>query len=203
MPFSPMAQSFGLCGTRSSHERCQKWLGIMVTGRSTYITPYIPFFSFLNSCHIECLLIVYHPVSMKLGEENRRIKAARASGDSLPDRPPSRAASVDDEASIIAEPTKANSSCGACRTRESEVWWKAPKGLVTNVLCDNCGISWRKYADLNVRPFREETISKGGKNADKREGTPLTAPAPKRARVSILCSCAFRVFLPCLVFLNP
>ena len=158
---------------------------------------------FPNSCHIECLLIVYHPVSMKLGEENRRIKAARASGDSLPDRPPSRAASVDDEASIIAEPTKANSSCGACRTRESEVWWKAPKGLVTNVLCDNCGISWRKYADLNVRPFREETISKGGKNADKREGTPLTAPAPKRARVSILCSCAFRVFLPCLVFLNP
>ncbi|KAK7685733.1 hypothetical protein QCA50_011078 [Cerrena zonata] len=125
-----------------------------------------------------------HWKNMKLGEENRRIKAARASGLSLPDRPPSRAASVDDEASIIAEPTKANSSCGACRTRESEVWWKAPKGLVTNVLCDNCGISWRKYADLNVRPFREETISKTGKSADKREGTPLAGPAAKRARTS-------------------
>lgn len=141
------------------------------------------FFNSSIACHL----------SMKLGEENRRIKAARASGLSLLDRPPSRAASVDDEASIIAEPTKGNSSCGACRTRESDVWWKAPKGLVTNVLCDNCGISWRKYADLNVRPFREETISKGGKNADKREGTPLAGPAAKRARVSSLSSCAIWV----------
>ena len=72
-------------------------------------------------------------------------------------------------------------SCGACRTRESETWWKAPKGLASNVLCDNCGISWRKYADLNVRPFREETISK---KTEKREGTPMNGNSTKRARVS-------------------
>ncbi|CAL1714076.1 unnamed protein product [Somion occarium] len=123
-----------------------------------------------------------HWKNMKLGEENRRIKAARASGLSMLARPPSRAGSAEEDSSIIAEPTKGNASCGACRTRESDNWWKAPKGLVTNVLCDNCGISWRKYADLNVRPFREETISKHTKGADKREGTPLTGPAAKRAR---------------------
>ena len=120
---------------------------------------------------------------MKLGEENRRIKAARQSGLSMPERPPSRAeASDDDEGSVIKDVSKAHPSCGACRTRESDMWWKAPKGLPTNVLCDNCGLSWRKYADLNVRPFREETISKT-KPGDKREGAPLNGNNSKRARV--------------------
>lgn len=93
----------------------------------------------------------------------------------------------DDEGSVATEHMRTDNSCGACRTRESETWWKAPKALAlaTNVLCDNCGISWRKYADLNVRPFRDETISKV-KPAEKREGTPLAAPNSKRPRVSSL-----------------
>ncbi|KAI0071159.1 hypothetical protein K474DRAFT_1712701 [Panus rudis PR-1116 ss-1] len=124
-----------------------------------------------------------HWKNEKLGEENKRIKEARASGREVPDRPPSRAGSEDDS-SIVTEPSKGNNSCGACRTRESEVWWKAPKGLVTNVLCDNCGISWRKYADLNVRPFREEPVTTKGKGADKREGTPLNGPSAKRTKTS-------------------
>lgn len=95
--------------------------------------------------------------------------------------PPSRAASPDEEGSVVREP-RSNVSCGACRTRESETWWKAPKGLPTSVLCDNCGLSWRKYADLNVRPVREEALKKSG---DKREGTPLIGPSVKRAKVSI------------------
>ena len=121
--------------------------------------------------------------SSKLGEENVRIKAARASGKKLP---PAATIISDDEGSFVTDVPRGGYSCGACRTRESEAWWKAPKGLPSSVLCDNCGISWRKYADLNVRPFREETISK---KADKREGTPLSAPAGKRARVS----CAIRI----------
>ncbi|KAJ3483064.1 hypothetical protein NLI96_g6566 [Meripilus lineatus] len=125
-----------------------------------------------------------HWKNMKLGEENRRIKAARQSGLSIPERPPSRAeASDDDEGSVIKDVSKAHPSCGACRTRESDMWWKAPKGLPTNVLCDNCGLSWRKYADLNVRPFREETISKT-KPGDKREGAPLNGNNSKRARTN-------------------
>ncbi|EPT02944.1 hypothetical protein FOMPIDRAFT_101265 [Fomitopsis schrenkii] len=120
--------------------------------------------------------------SMKLGEENVRIKAARRSGRAeLPD-PPSRPASPDEEGSIVKELTRGNNSCGCCRTRESDVWWKAPKGLPTNILCDNCGVSWRKYADLNVRPMREELVDKN--KVTKREGTPLNGPSAKRAKTT-------------------
>ena len=95
----------------------------------------------------------------------------------------------DDEGSIVTE-LKKNQSCGACRTRESEVWWKAPKGLPTGVLCDNCGLSWRKYADLNVRPMREEVgPAAKAKAENKREGTPLNGPSAKRAKVGCLSVC--------------
>ena len=85
----------------------------------------------------------------------------------------------------MTELKKGHSSCGACRTRESDTWWKAPKGLATNVLCDSCGLAWRKYADLNVRPIREDPLTKNNNKAgDKREGTPLNGNANKRAKVS-------------------
>lgn len=91
----------------------------------------------------------------------------------------------DDEGSIVSQPSK-TPSCGACRTRESNVWWKAPKGLPTSVLCETCGTNWRKYADLNVRPVREESLptSKSRGGIEKREGTPLAGPSAKKARVS-------------------
>ncbi|KAI0923517.1 hypothetical protein AcV5_009037 [Taiwanofungus camphoratus] len=124
-----------------------------------------------------------HWKNRKLGEENANIKAARAGAGTESLQPPSRAASPDNEGSIVKDITRSNSSCGACRTRESETWWKAPKGLPTNVLCENCGISWRKYADLNVRPVREDAIAKT-KNGEKREGTPLHGPHAKRAKTA-------------------
>ncbi|TFY51302.1 hypothetical protein EVJ58_g10639 [Rhodofomes roseus] len=121
-------------------------------------------------------------ISMKLGEENARIKAARLSGRTDLLLPVSRAPSPDEEGSIVKALPRGHNSCGCCRTRESAVWWKAPKGLPTNILCDNCGVSWRKYADLNVRPLREELIDKT--KVAKREGTPLSAPSAKRAKTA-------------------
>jgi hypothetical protein len=97
--------------------------------------------------------------------------------------------SVDDsdsEGSIVRAPSKAHSSCGACRTRDTKLWWKAPKGLPTPVLCDACGISWRKYADLNhLRPIREEAAAAKQGKAEKREGTPLPGSNSKRVKVSV------------------
>jgi hypothetical protein len=132
---------------------------------------------------------------MKLGEETRRLKNAgpppapiRAQYKSLAEASSGQhVGHSDDEASIIAQPSK-TPSCGACRTRESKTWWKAPKGLPTNILCDTCGTNWRKYADLNVRPLREESVPTA-KIREKREGTPLAGPSTKRPRVSgaILC----------------
>ncbi|KAF8909530.1 hypothetical protein CPB85DRAFT_1221968 [Mucidula mucida] len=94
----------------------------------------------------------------------------------------------DDDTSIIVRPSKAP-SCGACRVRDSKAWWKAPKGLATNFLCDTCGKNWRKYADLNVRSVREESVptskAAAARASDKREGTPLTGPSVKRSRTSV------------------
>jgi hypothetical protein len=53
------------------------------------------------------------------------------------------------------------------------------------VLCDTCGVNWRKYADINVRPVREESVGMGKGEVGKRGGTPLVGPATKRARVSV------------------
>lgn len=140
--------------------------------------------------------------SAKVGEENLRIIELGA-----PPKPISRqyltpeeandgqrVGLSEDEGSVVSQSSK-SPSCGACRTRESKTWWKAPKGLATNILCDSCGTSWRKYADLNVRPVREESLPLGKvrPTTEKREGTPLSGPSVKRARV-----CAFIIcFLGC------
>ncbi|KAI0794573.1 hypothetical protein C8Q74DRAFT_1366004 [Fomes fomentarius] len=126
-----------------------------------------------------------HWKNSKLKEENIRIRAARANGvDEKQEASVREPTPDDDEGSIVTELKKGHSSCGACRTRESDVWWKAPKGLPTNILCDSCGLSWRKYADLTVRPIREDPLSKA-KTGDKREGTPVNgAPSSKRAKTA-------------------
>lgn len=92
---------------------------------------------------------------------------------------------LDEEGSIVRTAGK-NFSCGACRTKETTKWWRAPRGLSSSVLCDNCGTSWRKYADLNpLRPVREEAMAAKAKTtAEKREGTPLSAPANKRLKAT-------------------
>lgn len=131
-------------------------------------------------------------ISSKLKDENKRLRTKGP-----PPKPVNRqyvseaersgglhVGLSDDEGSIVAQPSK-SPSCGACRTRESTTWWKAPKGLPTNILCDSCGTNWRKYADLNVRPVREESVpTTKSKAIEKREGTPLAGPSSKRARVS-------------------
>jgi len=87
----------------------------------------------------------------------------------------------------VRTPSKAHASCGACRTRDTKLWWKAPKGLPTPVLCDACGISWRKYADLNhLRPIREEAAAAKQGKAEKREGTPLAGSNTKRVKVRVV-----------------
>ncbi|KAI0730597.1 hypothetical protein C8Q76DRAFT_832983 [Earliella scabrosa] len=125
-----------------------------------------------------------HWKNSKLKEENVRIRAARANGieekleSSLHDQ-----TEDDDNSSTVTEvKKKGHNHCAACRTRESETWWKAPRGLPTSILCDQCSESWRKYADLNVRLPREEPLPKA--KIDKREGTPLNGPSTKRAKTA-------------------
>lgn len=135
-----------------------------------------------------------HWKSAKLGEENRRFKKHGPTPKpvnrqyiSVAEREGGLHVGLhDDEGSIVAQPSK-SPSCGACRTRDSKVWWKAPKGLPSNVLCEQCGSNWRRYADLNVRPLRDDSVpSTKSKAIEKREGTPLAGPSVKRPRVSLI-----------------
>ncbi|EAU90390.2 ZNF1 [Coprinopsis cinerea okayama7 len=131
-----------------------------------------------------------HWKNSKLKEENKRLKTSgppakpihRQYRSAAERSDGQRVGLGDDEGSIVAQPSK-SPSCGACRTRESPQWWKAPKGLPTNILCETCGTNWRKYADLNVRPIREESLpTSKAKTSEKREGTPPAGPSAKRAR---------------------
>ncbi|KAI0259433.1 hypothetical protein BC834DRAFT_833552 [Gloeopeniophorella convolvens] len=118
-----------------------------------------------------------HWKNMKLGEEHRRRLTRR------PSLPPAPTDDSDSEGSVVRTPGPR--TCGACRTRESRLWWRAPKGLPSGVLCDACGVSWRKYADLNhLRPVREEAAAKTQARTEKREGTPLGSTGAKRAKTA-------------------
>lgn len=170
MAYQRMAPSFAQSETRSGRDQSMKSSSTMASGRGTF--PY-------HARHVRSSRCV---ISSKLCEENARIRAGFVvkKEDSL---------MLDDEGSIVKQPTKGNAHCAACRTKESSTWWKAPKGLSTNILCDACGMCWRKYADLNVRTVREDppVSVKVKVNESKRDGTPLAAPPAKRARVSTLC----------------
>ncbi|KAK7056506.1 putative PHD type zinc finger protein with BAH domain-containing protein [Paramarasmius palmivorus] len=136
-----------------------------------------------------------HWKNQKLGEEHRRppppqpIYARYASSSS-----PSQTIGPSSDSDVESPPTTKPPSCGACRTRESKSWWKAPKGLQSNLLCETCGTNWRKYADLNVRPVREESLpaksrtgaggGSGERGGEKREGTPLSGPVAKKVKVT-------------------
>ncbi|KAJ8516508.1 hypothetical protein ONZ45_g6213 [Pleurotus djamor] len=129
----------------------------------------------------------------QLGIENRRILRQ-----GRPSKPPvkqykniseannGQQVGLSDDESSLCDQSDAPLLCGACRTRESDVWWKAPKHISADALCDTCGMNWRKYADLNVRPSREESLpaTKTKSALEKREGTPLQQPSSKRSKTS-------------------
>jgi hypothetical protein len=115
-----------------------------------------------------------HWKNSKLREENEMKRAGTF-------RAPSTSAAAGDS-SVVAS-MDVDRACAACRAEASRTWHKAPKGLVSDVLCDQCDLNWRKYAELNVRPLREEVQAKG--KPDKREGMPLMGTVAKRLKVGI------------------
>ncbi|ELU44273.1 ZNF1 protein [Rhizoctonia solani AG-1 IA] len=116
----------------------------------------------------------------RLREENRQSKTNTLTGKSISLKR-SRSPSSDDESSVYGFGGDVpRQVCGACRSKESAVWWKAPRGLPTEVMCDQCGISWRKYGDIRSGRIEEPKKSNG---IDKRENTPQ--PPVKRTKVSM------------------
>lgn len=118
-----------------------------------------------------------HWKNERLGEEHRHSRSH--SSWNLPMKR-SRSPSSDDESSVYGFGGDVpRQMCGACRAKESGVWWKAPRGLPSEVMCDQCGISWRKYGDIRSGRIEEPKKSNG---VEKRENTPQ--PPVKRTKVS-------------------
>ncbi|CAE6428957.1 unnamed protein product [Rhizoctonia solani] len=116
----------------------------------------------------------------RLGEEHRQSKTNILTGRNISLKR-SRSPGSDDEGSVYGFGGDVpRQVCGACRSKESAVWWKAPRGLPTEVMCDQCGISWRKYGDIRSGRIEEP---KKGNGVDKRENTPQ--PPVKRTKVSM------------------
>lgn len=116
----------------------------------------------------------------------------------------------DDNTSIYQKNDRRVYTCAVCRTRESETWWKAPRNLPTNTMCDDCGMAWRKYAIKSAKgtdkekeylsriqqqhnhgtpepPVTRAANNKAAQLAEKqkRDGTPATAPPAKKQKVSL------------------
>lgn len=127
-----------------------------------------------------CAESLFLSSSTHLREENHRILEARRLGKSTASQLLAATAS-DEEKSIVNVTTDGRTStCAACRTRQSSAWWKGPKGLSTPVLCNECGMQWRKYGDLSLKTPSESLSGKHRISViEKREGTPLGGSAPK------------------------
>ncbi|KAG8958510.1 putative PHD type zinc finger protein with BAH domain-containing protein, partial [Tulasnella sp. 419] len=140
----------------------------------------------------------------RLGEEHRRAQT-------LPPPPPPtkfrRTVAVrsssdpDDEGSVVngqLENTKESAiMCGSCKTKDSTVWWKAPRGLISSIMCDTCGIAWRKYGDIKGPSKQDDHPPQSKKQqaaaaaaaaaaekekTEKRDSEPLPLPPPKRQK---------------------
>ncbi|KAE9396813.1 BAH-domain-containing protein [Gymnopus androsaceus JB14] len=154
--------------------------------------------------------------SSKLGEENAIIRQQKQNQrpGSKPPRPARKPKSLESMTTRIlnrpssSHPLRLPSAVHVePRTPKGNIWWKAPKGLASGVLCDNCGVGYRKYADLNMRERREESVGVTGVVAsngttasttgtsnsrtrgregtgEKREGTPLVGNVSKRSKTA-------------------
>ena len=94
-----------------------------------------------------------------------------------------------DDGSVIDVSTDANGraprlACGVCKAKDSPCWWKAPRGfdLTSSVLCDPCGLLWRKYGEIRLNRA-EDTFKSKHSNGEKRDATPLAQTPAKRFKV--------------------
>lgn len=165
-----MDQKFAPSKKASKVVRYMRWFDFMVIGRGTLVKiEYTKLYADLES-------------SERLGEEHKQSRTNSALTARNLSLKRSRSPSSDEESSVYGFGGDVpRQVCGACRTKESAVWWKAPRGLPTEVMCDQCGISWRKYGDIRSGRIEE---TKKGNGAEKRENTPQ--PPVKRPKVRSL-----------------
>lgn len=82
-------------------------------------------------------------------------------------------------------------SCSVCANKHSKIWWKAPRSLNGNFLCESCGTSYRKYGIAIPNKYaidetlRRKQVAAAEVNGNgKRDATPAMGPIAKKGKVS-------------------
>ncbi|GMK59807.1 hypothetical protein CspeluHIS016_0900240 [Cutaneotrichosporon spelunceum] len=108
----------------------------------------------------------------------------------------------DDEGSLYsAAYTSANRmSCAACGTRTSNVWWKCPRTVQGNTMCEPCGSNYRKYGVISFvksddakRPEKKDVR----RRKDTGSGASTPVPAAPKAPPCALCRKSDKSLLRC------
>ncbi|OCF76650.1 hypothetical protein I204_02349 [Kwoniella mangroviensis CBS 8886] len=76
--------------------------------------------------------------------------------------------------------------CAACSTRLSQVWWRCPRTVQGDAMCEDCGSNYRKYGvisfvkseDSKKEKQKEATLKKSKGDASG-TATPVPPPPPK------------------------
>lgn len=70
-------------------------------------------------------------------------------------------------------------SCAACGTRSSNVWWKCPRTVQGNAMCEPCGSNYRKYGVISfVKSDDAKRAEKKDVRRRKDTGSGASTPAP-------------------------
>ncbi|WWC59192.1 uncharacterized protein I303_101741 [Kwoniella dejecticola CBS 10117] len=76
--------------------------------------------------------------------------------------------------------------CAACSTRISTVWWRCPRTVQGEAMCEDCGSNYRKYGVISFvksedskKEPKKDTIAKKAKGDASGTATPVPPPPPK------------------------
>lgn len=100
-------------------------------------------------------------------------------------RPGAGSGKADDEVSLFGADyvSSHKMQCAACSTRLGDIWWKCPRTISGEAMCESCGANYRKYGVISFAKAEDsKRPEKNGKRLkEERSGasTPVPAPPPK------------------------
>ncbi|WWC87223.1 uncharacterized protein L201_002111 [Kwoniella dendrophila CBS 6074] len=76
--------------------------------------------------------------------------------------------------------------CAACSTRISSVWWRCPRTVQGETMCEDCGSNYRKYGVISFvksedskKDIKKDAAQKKAKGDGSGTATPVPLPPPK------------------------
>ncbi|WRT65032.1 uncharacterized protein IL334_001974 [Kwoniella shivajii] len=125
----------------------------------------------------------HHKVSTSHARQNKTLGAP-----SLGRMRAANADNSDDEVSLYGSDVtkKKEMKCAACSTKISGVWWRCPRTVQGEAMCEDCGSNYRKYGVISFvksedskKTDKKEVTTKKAKGEISGTTTPVPPPPPK------------------------